>query len=410
MFENLQSLSAASTALNVEGTKVVSTQLDIAGDLVIPEGITEIEAHAFEGALITRVHFPSTLKVIGQAAFQDCRNLVSISFAEGASITTIMHHAFAFCKSLVDIEIPETVTFIGEEAFAHCADYSTRLIIPKVVIPKSAYVYGYCFKDTPIDLLCIKSDIVIHHAYAQAKAFRISWETSCREIPERTFENCPYLCEFSFSDVTNLKVISASAFENCTELYSMHLPEGVTVVRRAAFKNSGLQFFKAPTTLKVIGEEALANTPCLSIDLEGTSLQAVGDYAFRNTNITTLTLDGNIKMLDFNIVFECKHLICLRIGKDVEFFLDCKKCSKSHLVDDIAGFDMALYIEGTETVCSSNIIAPLIFAREGSAIAKTDYGRSREYSRLKMNTDKLIEGMETAYGRCTKPSGIIIYY
>ena len=58
------------------------------------------------------------VKVIGDVAFWGCKSLTNINIPN--SVTTIGKDAFAFCNSLTSINIPNSVTTIGEEAFEYC--------------------------------------------------------------------------------------------------------------------------------------------------------------------------------------------------------------------------------------------------------------------------------------------------
>lgn len=64
---------------------------------------------------IKHVVFPPTLSLIGYSAFQDCRNLMSVTIPDGCS--TIYNYAFWHCTALQAINIPASVTKIGENAF-----------------------------------------------------------------------------------------------------------------------------------------------------------------------------------------------------------------------------------------------------------------------------------------------------
>lgn len=87
--------------------------------LVLYEGITEIEKQFFKGLdNLEEIVFPTTLKKIGYASFQDCIKLRKIELPEG--MTMIAADAFRNCKGLNSIGIPDTVKYIGNEAFYNC--------------------------------------------------------------------------------------------------------------------------------------------------------------------------------------------------------------------------------------------------------------------------------------------------
>ena len=50
--------------------------------------------------------------------FHGCDNLTKIEIPD--SVTSIGERAFSFCNGLTSIDIPASVTSIGEEAFVYC--------------------------------------------------------------------------------------------------------------------------------------------------------------------------------------------------------------------------------------------------------------------------------------------------
>ena len=88
-------------------------------NITIPEGVTEISWHAFDGCkALKSVEIPSSVKTIFGFAFRDCQSLESVKIPEG--VTKIGNSAFEGCKALKSIEIPSTVTKIETDAFKDC--------------------------------------------------------------------------------------------------------------------------------------------------------------------------------------------------------------------------------------------------------------------------------------------------
>ncbi len=70
--------------------------------------------------VIASVEIPKSVTEIGEEAFVDCTSLTSIEIPD--SVTEIGWNAFEGCTSLSSIVIPDSVTEIGEEAFASCVN------------------------------------------------------------------------------------------------------------------------------------------------------------------------------------------------------------------------------------------------------------------------------------------------
>lgn len=87
-----------------------------AENIVIPEGVTEIEHYLFCGNdRIKTLACPDSLKIIGAGAFSDCKNLEKISLNDNLEV--IAPEAFSCCKSLKEVILPDGINAVGFGAF-----------------------------------------------------------------------------------------------------------------------------------------------------------------------------------------------------------------------------------------------------------------------------------------------------
>ncbi len=61
------------------------------------------------------IHFPATLRSLGEYAFYNCSDVRSVVIPEG--VTEIPDYCFAFCRHLDHVTLPESLTTIGPYAF-----------------------------------------------------------------------------------------------------------------------------------------------------------------------------------------------------------------------------------------------------------------------------------------------------
>ena len=140
---------------NIYNGKPVTTIGDFSSSEIsrvfVSDSVTSIEDNAFSWCYdLTRVVFAegSLLKYVGNSAFGCCENLNSIEIP--ASVTTIGNEAFNF-SGLTSINIPEGVTTIGDNAFYYCESL-TSIEIPSSVTSIGVGAFEGCGGLTSIEI------------------------------------------------------------------------------------------------------------------------------------------------------------------------------------------------------------------------------------------------------------------
>lgn len=119
-------------------------------DVSVPDGVEVIRFAAFAFCRnLKRIHLPDTLKELGSRAsgektgafgvFREARALCEINLPD--SLTCIGPGAFLGCSGLQTLNLPDGITKIGDAAFKNCLSL-TSVHLPKSIteIPDSAFV------------------------------------------------------------------------------------------------------------------------------------------------------------------------------------------------------------------------------------------------------------------------------
>ena len=102
--------------------------------VTIGNSVTSIGERAFyECTDLTSVTIPNSVTSIGFQAFDDCSSLTSVTIPN--SVTSIGDYAFSGCTDLTSVTIPNSVTSIGSSAFSKCSGLTS------VVVEKGNSVY-----------------------------------------------------------------------------------------------------------------------------------------------------------------------------------------------------------------------------------------------------------------------------
>lgn len=270
--------------------------------LDIPEGVHKICDYAFsEHKELTYVHAPSTLREIGEGAFEKCRSLTTVDLVDGVqriwkdcfrgceklskirlpdTLTDIGDGAFKICRSLTVVDLPDGVQHIGELCFYGCEKLS-KILLPETLTDMGESAFEDCRNLTAIHLPSGLQHIGKMGFCGCEKLSEISIPNSLQEIGYETFYKCSSLEKVSFGN--NLETIGAGAFRECVKLRSVELTARITSILSGAFYGcTALCEANLSDGLKKIGKEAFKNCDSLQKIIMHDGLEEIGVSAFEN--------------------------------------------------------------------------------------------------------------------------------
>ena len=167
----------------------------------------QLGCYVFDHCLsLTSINIPLSVTSIGDNALSST-SLENVNIP--SSVTSIGRYAFYHCRHLKSVNIPSSVTEIGKAAFREC-DSLTSVNIPSSVTEIGEYAFCYCDH--------LKS---------------VNIPSSVTEIKEGTFCDCRSLEKINIpSSVTEIGIV---AFEDCRSLESIKIPSNVTKIGYSAF-------------------------------------------------------------------------------------------------------------------------------------------------------------------------------
>jgi hypothetical protein len=123
----------------------------------------------------------------------------------------------------------------------------------------------------------------------------------------------------SVSITVAVKTIGKSAFEQCSNLNYVYLPEELTEIKSFTFHGcDSLHEIELPETLEVIGENAFAYCGLRSLKLPAT-LKLIGDNAFMNCeHISFIGIPNSVVAIGVKAFFGCCNVTSAIIGESVE--------------------------------------------------------------------------------------------
>ena len=276
------------------GNNLIKAVNTLSGEISIKPGTKIISDWAFFGCSdLICVRIPNSVTSIGRCAFQGCENLTNITIPQGT--TYISSSAFQDCSNLTSITIPPSVIGIGDDAFKGTAYYQDEA--------------NWCDGVLYICSALIKVDPQLRGSFVVKPGITV--------IGSSAFNRCSFLTDISLPE--SVAGIGSEAFRDCLNLTDITLPESLVSIGDAAFSQcSSLSSIALPKSTREIGIRLFEYCYKLSEVILPDGLNRIGNWMFRQCNsLESITIPNSIKSIGYGAFSECKKLTNISILKSV---------------------------------------------------------------------------------------------
>lgn len=279
---------------------------------------------------------------IGEWSFAQCPKLENINLEDCTALESIGDYAFATCEMLTSVQIPQGTKSIGKLAFYECTRL-TDVSIPSTVetIDFAAFNFTPWYQENSDDYLIVGDGILIkcavHPLYLDLSGKGIRYISS------------------SFWNAEAGGYAKEYGYRYASELESVEIPEGVTVIGTAAFEGCfSLESVNLPSTLERIEDNAFSiysdsyvpETKILSLE-NCENLTYIGNYAFYGC--------GGLEQIELAPSVEYVGAYAFALTKAYDDFMEAAKVQENEndrylIVGD--GILIAAYIPDGQTSVS----------------------------------------------------------
>lgn len=350
--------------------------------VTVPEYITEIGDGAFEGStmktllfagnsalkkigdrafansLLTVVTLPAGVTEMGEGVFEGCSGLQSADLS-AVAVRTLPANTFSGNSELKEVILSEATVAFGAGSFSGCLSLAsitapgfeftdnfadtgisdtafytssiaqendTFVVLGKVLVK---YVAGNAVvPDGEVKVVTVPEgvEIILANVFNSATFYKIILPAELKVIDDNAFLYSR-VTEVEFAG-SGLLEVGESAFENCTNLSIIVLPDTVTEIGADAFKNTALTEIDIPDSVVSIGSGAFANNASLGYVRLSVNLTEIGSGAFA----------GNAKLNKIS------WLVATAVFEELN--ANIENALKASLGEEYADEDFAAFING----------------------------------------------------------------
>ncbi|MCH5241143.1 MAG: leucine-rich repeat protein [Muribaculaceae bacterium] len=383
----------------------------------LPDSLTYIGDNAFRGCYsIITIDLPDSLTSIGETIFSGCSSLETINvgkdnlyfsslngvlfnkdmtslilYPQGKkgseytvpeSVISIANYAFSNCSSLISIDLPDSLTSIGETTFYGYYSLETinvgqdnlyfssldGVLFNKDMTSLILYPQGKRGSEYTIPESVIS---IANYAFSTCRSLiSIDLPDSLTSIGDYAFSNCGGLVSIELPD--SLTSIGDWAFNLCQNLVSINLPNSLTSIGAGAFNwCENLVSIDLPDSLTSIGDYAFSKCSSLvSINLPD-SLTSIGNYAFtRCENLVSIVFPNSLTSIGDATLYECVSLESIKLPNSLtsignSVFVACVSLQSIDLPDSVTSIGKEAFyqcgLESIELPASLNSIGEMAF-------------------------------------------------
>lgn len=284
----------------------------------IPESVYYIGKYAFQDCILLKnISTPSQLDTISEGCFFGCISLQTLLVNN--PVTTIEDLAFSNCGSLYSIHLPDSLTSIGKDAFYACSNVSDiyyegteeewKLVVPRI---ESG--------NTPFDLVDLGKAAMHFAGYEEKTDTGLTYYKYWDHI--EIMDADPAIVTMDIpAEIEGLPVttIAPSAFEDCTSLQGVTIPDSVRKISASAFsKCTSLQSVTVPDTVTSMGGNVFGGCDSLTDAVIEAPLTALPYGIFSGCdNLVNVTLPDTLTDIHYAAFLNCKSLTALDLPAGV---------------------------------------------------------------------------------------------
>ena len=293
--------------------------------LILPESLTSMGSRMIEGTAISSITIPKNVSACGSSSYNgplaNSKVLTTVIFEDG--MTAIPSYILAsdyYTSYVTNVQIPDTVTSIGNSAFYKCSNLE-KITLPQKLKKIGQIAFSGCASINEVFLGKNITEIG-SSAFASCtnlESVTMSYNSTVEytaSIGDSVFIDCTSLAKVSLSE--NVASIGNCTFSGCSALESLILPESLTSMGSRMIEGTAISSITIPKNVSSCSSTystdngPLANSKVLTTVIFEEGMTAIPSYILEsddyNSYVTNVQIPDTVTSIGESAFYKCSRL------------------------------------------------------------------------------------------------------
>lgn len=317
----------------------------------LPNGVQTIGDGAFMFTGLGTLVLPNTVTYLGKEAFMGCGSLKSITLSD--SLEMMGENVFNGINKNVSLTKKNAVGYLGSPSNPYMMAYSkvnattTEAPTPFVIEEGTKFIHSRAFTNCDVRELVLPNSVVFigEQAYADCgNLTSVVLGTGVLHIGSSAFKNCDDLHYFTIQSAVNS--MGGWIFQNSPYLYEINLGDKIETIGAQMLMGSiYIESITIPDSVKTIGQGAFLSCTALKKVVIGNGVTAIPQDAFQNcSQLSEVVMGKNVETIGIAAFSACTSLEVIDLGAKIvrieeDAFISCSALKTVKIGDQIVYID-----------------------------------------------------------------------
>ena len=302
----------------------------------------EVLTYGTSGNYEYQVRKNGTVEITDYTEEEGVTEITIPSEIDGKKVVRINSSTFENCDNLTSINIPSSVTSIGERAFQGC-DNLTSINIPNLAGSIGYGTFSECKSLTNITILGSITSIDERAFYECESLTSINIPNSITSIGEDAFSGCKSLTKITIPD--SVTTIGNHAFYGCENLSDIQFPRNAIYIGRDAFRNTTWydNHIEESTQFKILdgillhvtnyGRQIEFPDSITRISSDAFPLKITTGCSVQPYYAYSIKIPNSVTVIEDRAFYACSNLKYIEIPNTITYIGNLKGYYGNHLTD-----------------------------------------------------------------------------